>query len=99
MQWLPHRAAQLRSDGLLTAETLAAADLAQMEINHLMQRGYPLGPFTKPTELGMPLAVLCKRGKGSGRHPIKDTPSARAAIERAASSVASGCPLRSAISK
>jgi hypothetical protein len=34
--------AQLRSDGLLTTEMLAAADLAQMEINHLMRRGYPV---------------------------------------------------------
>jgi hypothetical protein len=43
--------------------------------------------------------VLYKSEKGAGRHPIKGTPSASAAFESVAPSVASGCPLRSASSR
>jgi hypothetical protein len=64
-KWLPEKVADLRADGLLEEALRGAAQLAQNQIDHLMQhRGYSL---TKAEEVALSQFILLKPEAGAGQ--------------------------------
>ena len=56
-RWLPEKTAELKAEGLFESETLAAAKLAQAEIETLMKQGFK---EHEAEEAALPMFILLK---------------------------------------